>query len=163
MGFLNRLGFAMWTPTTRQKHSRTVTRYQTDLTDTEWRVIAPHLPKPCATGRPREWPMREIVNGIFYVMRAGCPWRLMPSDLPPWGTIYRWFAAWRDDGRFERINHALVMADRERVGRDASPSAAIIDSQSIKTTRPAARAVTMRARRSTGASVTRWSTPTAAA
>ena len=118
----------MWTPTTRQQHSRPITRYQTDLTGAEWRVIAPHLPKPCATGRPREWPMREIVNGIFYVMRAGCPWRLVPSDLPPWGTIYRWFAAWRDDGRFERINHALVMADRERVGRDASPSAAIIDS-----------------------------------
>jgi Putative transposase of IS4/5 family (DUF4096) len=78
--------------------------------------------------------MREIVNGIFYVMRAGCPWRLLPNDLPPWGTIYRWFAAWRDDGRFERINHALVMADRERVGRDANPSAAIIDSQSVKTT-----------------------------
>ena len=124
----------MWTLTTRQQHSRPVTRYQTDLTDAEWRVVAPHLPKPCATGRPREWPMREIVNGIFYVMRAGCPWRLLPNDLPPWGTIYRWFAAWRDDGRFERINHALVMADRERVGRDASPSAAIIDSQSVKTT-----------------------------
>jgi transposase len=91
----------MWTPTTRQQHSRSVTRYQTDLTDAEWRVIAPHLPKPSATGRPREWPMREILNGIFYVMRAGCPWRLLPNDLPPWGTIYRWFAAWRDDGRFE--------------------------------------------------------------
>jgi transposase len=78
--------------------------------------------------------MREIVNGIFYVMRAGCAWRLVPSDLPPWESIYRWFAAWRDDGRFERINRALVMADRERVGRDASPSAAIIDSQSVKTT-----------------------------
>jgi transposase len=124
----------MWTPTTRRQHSRPVTRYQTDLTDAEWRVIAPHLPKPRATGRPREWPMREIVNGIFYVLRAGCPWRLLPNDLPPWGTIYRWFAAWRDDGRFERINHALVMADRERVGRDASPTAAIIDSQSAKTT-----------------------------
>jgi transposase len=123
----------MWTPTTRQQHSRPVTRYQTDLTDAEWCVIAPHLPKPCAMGRPREWPMREIINGIFYVMRAGCPWRLLPSDLPPWETIYRWFAVWRDDGRFERINHALVMADRERVGRDASPSAAIIDSQSVKT------------------------------
>jgi hypothetical protein len=73
-----------------------VTRYQTDLTDAEWRVIAPHLPKPRATGRPRAWPMREIVNGIFYVMRAGCPWRLLPNDLPPWGRIYRWFAAWRD-------------------------------------------------------------------
>jgi transposase len=124
----------MWTPTSRQLYSRTVTRYQTDLTDAEWRVIAPHLPKPCATGRPRAWPTREIINGIFYVMRAGCPWRLLPNDFPPWGTIYRWFAAWRDDGRFERINHALVMADRERVGRDASPSAAIIDSQSVKTT-----------------------------
>src|SRR6476469_8670055 len=124
----------MWTPTTRQQHSRIVTRYQTDLTDEEWRVIAPHLPKPCASGRPREWPMREIINGIFYVMRAGCPWRLLPNDLPPWGTIYRWFAVWRGDGRFETINHVLVMADRERVGRDASPSAAIIDSQSVKTT-----------------------------
>src|SRR5277367_4557275 len=124
----------MWTPTTRQQHTRPVTRYQTDLTDEEWRVIAPHLSKPRATGRPREWPMREIINGIFYVMRAGCPRRLLPNDLPPWGTIYRWFAAWRDDGRFEGINHALVMADRERVGRDASPSAAIIDSQSVKTT-----------------------------
>ena len=124
----------MWTPTTRQQHSRTVTRYQTDLTDAEWRVIAPHLPKPCAMGRPREWPMREFLNGIFYVTRAGCPWRLLPNDLPPWRTIYRWFAVRRDDGRFERINHALVMADRERVGRDASPSAAIIDSQSVKTT-----------------------------
>jgi transposase len=105
----------------------------------QWRLIAPHLPEPRAMGRPREWPMREIVNGIFYVMRSGCAWRLMPNDLPPWGTIYRWFALWRDGGRFERINHALVMADRERVGRDASPSAAIIDSQSVKTTKAGGR------------------------
>ena len=128
------LEFAMWTPTTRQQHSRSVTRYQTDLTDAEWRVIAPHVPKPCATGRPREWPMREIINGIFYVMRAGCPWRLLPSDLPPWGTIYRWFAKFRDEGCFEKINHALVMLDRERIGRQPSPTGAIIDSQSVKTT-----------------------------
>jgi transposase len=93
--------------------------------------------------------MSEIINGIFYVMRAGCPWRLLLSDLPPWGTIYRWFAAWRDDGRFERINHALVMADRERVGRDASPTAAIIDSQSVKTTETGGSRLE---RRSTGAS-----------
>ena len=126
----------MWTPATRRQHSRIVTRYQTDLTDAEWRVIAPHLPKPSATGRPREWPMREIVNGIFYVTRAGCPWRLLPNDLPPWGTIYRWFAAWRDDGRFERINHALVMADRERVGREASPSAAIITNRCLRRSAP---------------------------
>ena len=123
----------MWTPTTREQHSRKALRYQTDLTDAEWVVIEPHLPPAHGTGRPRSWPMREIVNGIFYVMRAGCPWRLLPSDLPPWGTIYRWFAKFRDDGLLEKINHSLVMADRERVGREASPSGAIIDSQSVKT------------------------------
>jgi|TARA_R100000049_G_C1955972_1_gene110869 transposase len=78
--------------------------------------------------------MREIVNAIFYVMRAGYPWRLIPTDLPPWGTVYRWFAELRDTRRFETINHYLVMEDRGRVGREASPSAAIIDSQSVKTT-----------------------------
>ena len=124
----------MWTPTTREQHSRKALRYQTDLTDAEWVVIEPHLPPAHGTGRPRSWPMREIVNGIFYVMRAGCPWRFLPSDLPPWGTIYRWFAKFRDDGLLEKINHSLVMADRERVGREASPSGAIIDSQSVKTT-----------------------------
>lgn len=124
----------MWTPTTRAQHSRRTFRYQTDLTDAEWAVIAPHLPVERSTGRPRSWPMREIINGIFYVMRAGCPWRLLPTDLPPWGTIYRWFAVLRDAGRFEAINHLLVMEDRERVGREPSPSAAIIDSQSVKTT-----------------------------
>ena len=65
--------------------------------------------------------MREIVNGIFYVMRSGCPWRQLPKDLPPWSTVYRWFAAWRDACLFEKINHALVITDRERVGREASP------------------------------------------
>jgi transposase len=78
--------------------------------------------------------MRETVNAIFYVLRGGIAWRLLPSDFPPWPTVYRWFAAFRDGSVFEKINHALVMADRERAGRDASPSAAIIDSQSIKTT-----------------------------
>src|SRR5258708_24765307 len=124
----------MWTPTTREQHSRKNQRYQSDLTDEEWCVIEPHLPKPRAKGRPRSWAMREIINGIFYVMRAGCTWRLLPSDFPPWGTIYRWFATFRDDGRFEAINHTLVMEDRERVGREASPTGAIIDSQSVKTT-----------------------------
>jgi putative transposase len=109
-------------------------RYQTDLTEAEWRVIEPYLPPPKTTGRPRAWSMREIVNAIFYVLRGGIAWRLLPADLPPWGTTYRWFAAWRDSGLFERINHALVMADRERAGREASPSAAILDSQSVKTT-----------------------------
>ena len=124
----------MWTPTTRDHYGRMAMRYQSDLTEEEWRVIEPHLPVPKATGRPRAWSMREIVNAMFYVMRGGITWRLLPSDFPPWSTVYRWFAAWRDGCVFEKINHALVMADRERAGCEASPSAAIIDSQSVKTT-----------------------------
>ena len=124
----------MWTSTTREHHRRRAARYQSDLTDGEWRLIEPHLPKPKRKGRPWRRPMREVVNAIFYVLRSGCPWRQMPTDLVPWSTAYRWFAAWRDACLFERINHALVMADRERVGRAASPSAAVLDSQSVKTT-----------------------------
>lgn len=124
----------MWTPTTRRHHSRTGLRYASDLTDAEWALLEPLLPPPCDHGRPRSWPMREVVNAISYVLRSGCPWRLLPSDFPPWRTVYRWFASWRDKGLFERANHALVMADRERSGREASPSAAVIDSQSVKTT-----------------------------
>jgi transposase len=85
------------------------------------------------TGRPLSWRLREIVNAIFYVMRGGVAWRLLPSDLPPKSTAYRWFAAWRDRGVFEALNHALLMIDRERNGRAASPSACVIDSQSVKT------------------------------
>ena len=124
----------MRTPTTREHYRRPTTRYQSDLTDKEWRVVEPWLPPARKTGRPRAWPTREIVNAIFYVLRGGIAWRLLPSDFPPWTTVYRWFAAWRDASVFERINFALVMADRERAGHEASPSAAIIDSQSVKTT-----------------------------
>jgi transposase len=115
-------GIAMWTQATRKNYSRKTVRYQSDVTDEEWRVIEPHLPPARTTGRPRAWPLREIVNGIFYVMRSGCAWRQLPTDLPPWGTVYRWFVAWRDACLFEKINHALVMADRGRVGRQASLS-----------------------------------------
>jgi transposase len=97
-------------------------------------VIGHHLPVASDMGRPRSWPTRDIANGTFYVMRAGCAWCLLPSDLPPWGTIFRWFAAYRSAGRFAKINHVLVMADRERVGLEASPTGAVIDSQSVKTT-----------------------------
>jgi putative transposase len=78
--------------------------------------------------------LREIVNAIFYVLRGGIAWRLIPKDLPPRTTVYRWFALWGDTGLFERMNHLLVMADRERIGREASPTAAVLDSQSVKTT-----------------------------
>ena len=124
----------MWTPITRKHHTRCAARYQTDLTDGEWQFLEPLVPAPLAAGRPRKWAMREIINAIFYVLRGGIAWRLLPSDFPPWQTVYRWFAAFRDGCVFEKINHALVMADRERAGRQASPTAAIIDSQSVKTT-----------------------------
>ena len=96
----------MWTPATRKKYTRPSTRYQTDLTDAQWRVIEPLLRPAKTTGRPRKGPMREICNAIFYLLGTGCQWRQMPRDLPPWSTVYRWFAAWRDSAVLERINHA---------------------------------------------------------
>jgi transposase len=124
----------MWTPATRRQHSRDHLRYETDLTEAEWALIEPLMPAPKERGRPWAWPLREILNAIFYVLRGGVAWRLLPNDLPPRTTVYRWFAHWRDTGLFETMNHLLVMADRERVGREASPSAAVLDSQSVKTT-----------------------------
>ena len=124
----------MWTPTTRRQRSRNDLRYGSDLTDMEWKILAPLMPQPGRTGRPRKWPMREIVNAIFYVLRGGIAWRLLAKDFPPMTTVYGWFLRFRRDRLFEAINHHLVMIDRQRVGRKASPSAAVIDSQSVKTT-----------------------------
>lgn len=124
----------MWTPATRRQHSRDYLRYGSDLTDAEWEILAPLLPPPAKTGRRRRWSMREIINAIFYVLRSGCPWRMVPDCFAPATTVYRWFMRLREERVFETINHYLLMADRERVGRQASPSAAVIDSQSIKTT-----------------------------
>ena len=124
----------MWTPTTRRQHSRAGLRYGSDLTDAEWAILSPFLPAAASCGRKRAWPMREIVNAICYVLRGGIAWRLMPDSFPPWRTVYRWFARLRDDGTWETVNHHLVMRERERAGREASPTAAIVDSQSVKTT-----------------------------
>lgn len=109
-------------------------RYYTDLSDAEWAVLEPHLPQPSATGRPRRHPLRTILNALFYVVRSGCPWRLLPRELPPWQTVYHYFRQWRLDGTWERLHTALRMKERERVGRDPHPSAGIVDSQSVKTT-----------------------------
>jgi transposase len=124
----------MWTATTRSQHKRDGLRFASDVTDAEWSVIELLLPRPSPVGRPPEWPMREIVNAIFYVLRGGIPWRMLPPCFPPHQTVYGWFAAWRDAGVWQSIAHHLVMRDRERAGREASPSAAVIDSQSVKTT-----------------------------
>jgi putative transposase len=92
----------MWTPTTRAQHSRTGLRYGSDLTDAEWDLLSPFLPPACAKGRHRKWAMREIVNAIFFVLRGGCAWSMLPKCFPPWSTVYRWFARFRDDGTWER-------------------------------------------------------------
>jgi transposase len=107
--------------------------YSTDLNDTEWLLIEQLLPPPATTGRPREHSYREILNAIFYVVRGGCAWRLLPHDLPPWKTVYTYFRRWRLDGTWESLNRVLREAVRERQGRDKQPSAAILDSQSVKT------------------------------
>ena len=123
----------MWTPTTRRQLRGAGLRYETDLTDAEWAVIAPLMPRPEPRGRPSIWTPREILNAIFYVLRGGIAWRMIPKDLPPRSTTFGYFSRWRDAGLFGQINHHLVMADRERVGREASASAAVLDSQTVKT------------------------------
>ena len=110
----------MWTPASRVQHTRVLKRYQTDLTDAEWLLIADMLLATARLGRRREWAMREIVSGIFYVLRGGIAWRLLPKLVPPWQTVYRWFVRLRDACVFERMNHALVIADRQRVGREGT-------------------------------------------
>lgn len=124
----------MWNPTARAHHSRDGLRYGSDLTDAEWHLIEPYLPPPLRRGRRRRWSMREIIQAIFYVLRCGCPWRFLPDSFPPWGTVYRWFSKLSANGVFESLNHHLVQLDRERQGREPCPSAAVIDSQSVKTT-----------------------------
>ncbi len=151
----------MWTPTTRRQHSRAGLRYGSDLTDAEWTLLAPFLPAQAGCGRKRAWLMHEIVNAICYVLRGGVAWRLLPSGFPPWRTIYRWFSRFRDDGTEETVNHHLAMRDRERVGREASPTAAVIDSQSVKSTESGGVRGFMPARRSRAASATPWSILTA--
>ena len=108
--------------------------YQTDLSNAEWALITPHLPTPRDPGRPRVHPLREILDAVFYVVRGGCTWRLLPHDFPPWKTVYHYFRAWRIDGTWERLHEALRRRARVHLGRDPQPSAGIVDSQSVKTT-----------------------------
>ena len=108
--------------------------YPTDLSDREWNYIEPHIPTPEGNGRPRMHSLREILDAIFYVLRSGCQWRLLPHDFPRWPTVYWYFRKWRIDGTWEQINRALRKRLRVRSNRDPQPSAGIVDSQSVKTT-----------------------------
>src|SRR5215211_2429203 len=123
----------------RGRRSRTLrcmkTRYPTDLTDAEWGYIKPHLSAAKERGRPRIHSSRHILDAVYYVLRSGCAWRLLPRDFPPWRTVYHYFREWRIDGIFERLNTTLRERLRTRLCRNAQPSAGIVDSQSVKTTR----------------------------
>ena len=123
-----------WTDITRDQHKRAGLRYPSDLTDAEWALIAPLLPPARPGGRPRTTDLREVVNAILYLASSGCQWRMLPKDFPPRSTVQGYFYDWRDMGLWQSINHLLVMTARELAGREASPSAGIIDSQSVKTT-----------------------------
>ncbi len=109
-------------------------RYQTDLTDAEWEMLEPHLPASKPGGRPRLHSVREILDSVFWVVRGGCAWRLLPHDLPPWKTVYHYFRLWRLDGTWARIHAALRARVRAGTGREPQPSAGIVDSQSVQTT-----------------------------
>src|SRR3712207_3529808 len=119
----------MWTSAARAQLARNPACYATSLTDAEWVLIAPFLPAPARTGRPRRWPMRLILDAILYVLRTGGAWRHLPRDFPPWSTVHRWFLRLSYAGTFDQLPHALAMADRERAGREASPSAGVLDAQ----------------------------------
>ena len=108
--------------------------YPTDLTDQQWQLIASLIPPAKVGGRPRTVNVREILNAIFYILTTGCAWRLMPHDLPPWSTVYYYFRCWRIAGFWQQMNQTLRRKVRSSRGREATPSAAIIDSQSVKTT-----------------------------
>jgi putative transposase len=108
--------------------------YSSDLSNPEWEILELLLPAEKPGGRHRKYDLREIINGIQYILRSGCSWRLMPHDLPHWQSVYYYFSVWKRDGTWLRIHDHLHKEVREKMGRDSEPSAAIIDSQSVKTT-----------------------------
>jgi len=128
------------------------TAYPSDLTDAQWRLIEKRIPPAKPGGRHRSVDMREVMNGIVYMVRTGCSWRQLPHDFPPWGTVHYYYWTFRQRGVWQDIHDALRDKVRTAAGRKVSPSAAIIDSQSVKTTEKGGPEVTTRARRSTAAS-----------
>jgi len=134
--------------------------YPSDLTDAEWETLEPLIPL-ATTGRPRTYTKREIINGILYVLRSGCSWRMVPHDLPPWHSVHDAFRTWRNDGTWERIHDQLRGDVRESVGKEREPSAAIVDSQSVKTTEKGGLAVGTLARKPRDANAISWSIPLA--
>ena len=152
----------MWTTENRGRYDRSRLRYPSDLTDEEWALVAPLIPPARRGGNKRTVDVREVVNGLMYILSTGCQWRAIPKDLPPRSTVNDYFDLWSYDGTLDRIHHALYVRCREAASREASPTAAIIDSQSVKSAEkggPASiRTAMMRARRSRARSGTFSST-----
>jgi transposase len=151
----------MWTSENRRAYERNGLRYPSDLTDAEWALVVPLIPPAKRGGRRRSVDVREVLNGIFYVLSTGCQWRALPKDLPPRSTVHEYLQLWEWNGSLARLHHALFVQARDLAGKEASPSVAIIDSQSVKSAEKGALASTRRAttqgRRSRGRSAISWS------
>ncbi len=151
----------MWTDKNRRRYSRDGLRYPSDLTDAEWALVAAEIPAARPGGNKRTVDIREVVNGVMYVLSTGCQWRAIPKDLPPRSTIYDYLDRWGHDGTLERLHLALYAKCRQQSGREASPTAAVIDSQSVKSAEKGGRGsigtASMRARRSRARSGMCWS------
>lgn len=132
--------------------------YPSDLTDEQWSLIESHIPPEKPGGRPRSVVMREVINGILYLNRTGCSWRMLPHDLPPWGTVHYYYRRFRREGLWQDIHDRLREQVRVDAGKEKTPSAAIIDSQSVKTAGKGGAVGTMRARKSAEESGISWST-----
>ncbi len=122
----------MWTKENRPRYNRDKLRYPSDLTDEEWACVKPFIPPAKRGGRKREVDVKEVVNGLMYVLSTGCQWRYIPKDLPPKSTVYRYFDLWSYDGTLDKIHQALYALCRSMAERNPTPSACIIDSQSVK-------------------------------
>lgn len=151
----------MWTTENRGRYDRSRLRYPSDLTDDEWKLVGPLIPPGKRGGGKRTVVMREVVNGLMYILSTGCQWAALPKDLPPKSTVYDYFDLWSWDRTLDRIHEALYAACREQASREASPTTAIIDSQSVKSAEKGGRMIrrgTTLARRSRERSVTSSST-----
>jgi transposase len=155
----------MWTDENRGRYDRSKLRYPSDLTDAEWALVEPWIPPAKRGGNKRTVAVREVVNGVMYVLSTGCQWRAIPKDLPPRSTLFDYFTRWSEDGTLDRLHHELYVRCREHAGRAASPTAGVIDSQSVKSAEKGGsartRTATTRARRSRERSATSSSTPRA--
>ena len=155
----------MWTRDNRDRYDRSHLRYASDLTDAEWAKVGPLIPPAKRGGNKRTVDIRQVVNGVMYVLGTGCQWRAIPKDLPPKSTVHDYLERWTCDRTLERIHHALYVRCREQASREASPTAAVIDSQSVKSAEKGGRRLTrlgmMQARRSKVRSATSWSIPRA--